>query len=159
MNTPAGPQLRDIHLPPDPGWWPPAPGWWILAAICVLCVFVAILKLRQIRSKHRHRRAILAELDRCIGDTRDDPAALAAALSQFLRRIALTQQPAAATWQGERWLEYLDQRSDGAEFKSGIGRVLSEAPYRASANYDTAALIALVRRWTHRSLDVGAAHA
>ncbi|MBP6325901.1 MAG: DUF4381 domain-containing protein, partial [Dokdonella sp.] len=23
-----GPQLRDIHLPPDPSWWPPAPGWW-----------------------------------------------------------------------------------------------------------------------------------
>ena len=28
--------LRDIHLPPEPGFWPPAPGWWILALILVL---------------------------------------------------------------------------------------------------------------------------
>ena len=23
-------ELRDIHLPPEIGWWPPAYGWWIL---------------------------------------------------------------------------------------------------------------------------------
>ena len=25
--------LRDLHLPPDIGWWPMAPGWWVLLAI------------------------------------------------------------------------------------------------------------------------------
>ncbi|MEO8802824.1 MAG: DUF4381 domain-containing protein [Rudaea sp.] len=157
MNPNGGPQLRDIHLPPDPGWWPPAPGWWIAAAILVMFIAFAILTLRRARKKRRHRRAILAELDRCIGDAHDDPAVLAAALSLFLRRIALAQQPAAVAWQGERWLEYLDKRSGGAEFRSGIGRVLNEAPYRANVDYDTAALIALVRRWTHRTLDAGVA--
>ena len=31
--APAGPDLRDIHLPPAPSWWPPAPGWWLLAFV------------------------------------------------------------------------------------------------------------------------------
>ena len=158
MNPSAGPQLRDIHLPPDPGWWPPAPGWWIVAVICALCIFWVVMKVQHMRRRRRHQRAILAELDRCIGSTRDNPAALAAALSQFMRRIALTDEPAAAAWQGERWLDYLDRRSGGAEFKIGIGRVLNEAPYRPNADYDTSALVALVRRWTQRSLDVGVAH-
>jgi hypothetical protein len=33
---PAGPHLRDIHLPPPAGWWPLAPGWWILIGIALL---------------------------------------------------------------------------------------------------------------------------
>ena len=35
MTTPAGPVLRDIHLPPEPSWWPPAPGWWILFVLAM----------------------------------------------------------------------------------------------------------------------------
>lgn len=159
MNATAGPQLRDIHLPPGPGWWPPAPGWWIVAALCVGFAFFVSIRLRRAQKIRLHRRAVLAELDRCIGAERDNPATLAAALSQFLRRIALMDEPAAATWQGERWLDYLDKHSDGEEFKSGIGQVLNDAPYRPTASYDTAALIALVRRWTHRALDAGVAHA
>ncbi|MGA9333420.1 MAG: DUF4381 domain-containing protein [Rudaea sp.] len=159
MMPAAGPQLRDIHLPPDPGWWPPAPGWWLVAAICVLCLVLIILKLRKAQQSRRHRQAVLAELDRCIHAARDDQAALAAALSQFLRRIARAEEPAAVAWRGERWLDYLDKRSDGREFKTGVGRVLNEAPYRQTADYDTAALIALVRRWTNRTLDAGVAHA
>ncbi|HET8942451.1 MAG TPA: DUF4381 domain-containing protein [Rudaea sp.] len=159
MTPSAGPQIRDIHVPPDPGWWPPAPGWWILACLGVLCLVWVLLKVRRTRKVRRQRRAILSELDRCISNTRGDPAALAGALSQYLRRIARTEEPAAAAWQGERWLEYLDRRSDSKEFQSGIGRVLLDAPYRPGAEYDTSALIALVRRWTRRSLDAGVANA
>ncbi|RLB67278.1 MAG: DUF4381 domain-containing protein, partial [Deltaproteobacteria bacterium] len=25
--------LKDIHLPPAPGWWPPAPGWWFVTFV------------------------------------------------------------------------------------------------------------------------------
>ena len=32
-------QLRDVHLPLEPGWWPPAPGWWLLICICIVAVF------------------------------------------------------------------------------------------------------------------------
>lgn len=159
MSAATGPVLRDIHLPPSPGWWPPAPGWWLLAGICLLVVIVVLVKLRRMQRARRQRRAVLAELDRCIAGAHDDPVALAAALSQFLRRIALHEQPAAAAYDGERWLEYLDQHSASDEFRSGIGRVLIQAPYRPVMAYDRVALIALVRRWTRNILATGDAHA
>ena len=158
MNPAEGPALRDIHLPPPPAWWPPAPGWWLLAGICILLAIFAFVRLRRARARRREHAAVLGELDRCIDAARDDPAALAAALSQFLRRLALREAPAAAAFKGERWLDYLDGRSPGAEFRKGIGRVLIEAPFRANSDYDTVALIALVRRWTRTALGA-ASHA
>jgi hypothetical protein len=159
MNPADGPVLRDIHLPPAPGWWPPAPGWWLLAGICILCLFVVIITLRRLVKVRRQHRAVLRELERCIDGTRDDPIALATALSGFLRRLALREAPAAAAYDGERWLEYLDRDSGSREFRHGIGRVLIEAPFRSTMNYDAPALIALVRRWTRNALETGATHA
>ena len=159
MNPSSGPTLRDIHLPPPPGWWPPAPGWWLLASLCLLCAVVAFVKLRKMHTLRRARRAVLGELDRCIESARGDPVALAAVLSHFLRRMALREMPAAAAYDGERWLEYLDARAQSGEFSRGIGRVLIEAPYRPAMAYDTVALIALVRCWMRNALAAGVAHA
>jgi len=153
-----GPALRDIHLPPPPDWWPPAPGWWALAGICILLLIAAVLWLRKVRAARRHRQAILRELDRCIAQANGDAVALAASLSNFLRRMTLHDAPQAAAYAGERWLEYLDTRGATDEFRHGIGRMLVEAPYRQLAHYDTAALAALVRRWTRGAL-AGDAHA
>ena len=159
MNPADGPVLRDIHLPPAPSWWPPAPGWWLLAAICILLAVVAFVRLRSASARRRALAAVFAELDRCVDAARHDPAALAAALSQFLRRIALREAPAAAAYQGERWLEYLDTRASATDFRHGVGRVLIEAPFRPDCDYDRVALIALVRRWTRTSLADGARRA
>ena len=158
MNAPTGPVLRDIHLPPPPGWWPPAPGWWILVAILLGFGIVALYKLHKLRKRRRHERAVLRALDICIDANRHDPAGLAAALSLFLRRLALRDAHAAA-YAGERWLEYLDARGGGEEFRHGVGRILIDAPFRARADYDNVALIALVRRFTRNALASGAAHA
>jgi uncharacterized protein DUF4381 len=158
--TPAtGPELHDIHLPPAPSWWPPAPGWWILALIIIFCIIFAFVKLLRIQRKRRAKKAVLAELNRCIEQSRDDAACLAAALSQFLRRMALRDMPAAAAFTDERWLAYLDSRLAGDEFTHGVGRVLLDAPFRPSQAYDTRALIALVRRWTRHTLDTEVTHA
>ena len=159
MNPAAGPTLRDIHLPPPPGWWPPAPGWWVLAIIIVLCSIVAFVKMRQMWSKARIRKAVLAELDCCIDNAHGDPAVLAAALSQFLRRMALRDTPAAAAFTDERWLGYLDSRTAGDEFARGVGRALLDAPFRRTHSYDAPALIALVRRWTRNALATEVGHA
>ena len=80
-------------------------------------------------------------------------AALAAVLSQFLRRMALRDAPAAAALPDVRWLHYLDSRLPGDEFARGVGRALLDAPFRPAQVYDAAALIALVRRWTRNALD------
>jgi hypothetical protein len=111
------------------------------------------------RRRRRLRRFILAELDRCIRSAGDDSAALAAALSQFLRRMALRDDPAAAALHGEAWLQWLDARGRSDGFSRGIGRALLDAPYRTSATFDDAALTELVRRWTRCVLERGRAHA
>jgi hypothetical protein len=153
MNPPAGPELHDIHLPPPPGWWPPAPGWWLVAAIAAFCIFLALYKLRQMLARGRFRRAVLGELDRCIAAAGSDGAALAAALSLFLRRMTLRDAPAAAALHGEHWLAHLDRGVAAEDFSRGVGKVLLDAPYRRVADYDNAALIALVRRWTRQALE------
>ena len=159
MSPAEGPVLRDIPLPPAPAWGPPAPGWWLLAAIGLLGCVVLGLRLRQRARERRLRAAILRELDRCIEAARGDRAVLAASLSQFLRRFALRETPAAAAYAGERWLEYLDLRANSSEFRGGVGRVLIEAPFRPNIDYDTVALVALVRRWLRTTLDSEQAHA
>jgi hypothetical protein len=157
--TDAGPVLRDIHLPPAPGWWPPAPGWWLVAIVVLaLLAWFAAYCQRSWR-RRRQRRMILSELDRCIEATRDDPAALATALSHFLRRLSKHVDSAKAALAGERWLEHLDRGAGSDEFTRGVGRVLIEAPFRPAMQYDTPALIALVRRWARRTLATELAHA
>ena len=159
MTAQQGPELRDIHLPPAPDWWPPAPGWWIVALLCLLGTVIAFYTLLRALRRRRMRRAVLAELDRCIGSAGNDPAVLAAALSQFLRRMALRDEPAAVALHGDAWLRWLDAhgRTDG--FSRGIGRVLLDAPYRTSPSFDGEALTELVRQWTRRALDLGHTHA
>jgi hypothetical protein len=161
VNPPsdAGPVLRDIHLPPAPDWWPPAPGWWVLAlAALALLVWLFVLCYRSWRRRLR-RRAVLAELDRKIDATRNDPIALATALSHFLRRMSKQAGNEAAALAGERWLEHLDAAAGSDEFTGGVGRVLIEAPFRPVMQYDAPALIALVRRWTRHALEQGIARA
>ena len=154
-GAPAGPVLRDIHLPPAPSWWPPAPGWWLLAAIVVaLCAVLGIYAAR-IARRRRHRRRVLRELEGSIAPARSDPAALATSLSRFLRRLSREAHADAASMPGERWLAWLDRCVGSDEFSRGIGRVLVEAPYRRAMDYDAAALIALVRRCTRRVLEGG----
>jgi hypothetical protein len=146
MNPAQGPDLRDIHLPPPPSWWPPAPGWWLLALlILALSTFIFLYLYKKLQQR-RHRLALMAEFERTVAAAKDDAPALAAALSGFLRRLSRHDSPASVALAGDAWLAYLDSRVAGVEFSSGIGRALIEAPFRAQADYDADALIALVRR-------------
>ena len=159
MNPATGPELRDIHLPPAPGWWPPAPGWWMVAAIVLAVLVFICIKVIFSTRRRRLRQAVMAELDRSVDAAGGDPALLAAALSSFLRRMALRTTPEAAAFTGERWIAYLDRQSRSDEFSRGIGRVLLDAPYQSQMRYDAAALIALVKRFVRTSLEQGAPRA
>ena len=64
MNPAAGPELRDIHLPPPPGWWPPAPGWWLLALVGVVVLVLAVRMLWRLERDRRWRARVRAELER-----------------------------------------------------------------------------------------------
>jgi hypothetical protein len=155
----AGPELRDIHLPPPPHWWPPAPGWWLLAIVLgALAAWLFVYLYKRVR-RRRERRAVMAELEREIAAARRDPQALAAALSRFLRRLARRATPGSGALAGEAWLEHLDRCAASDEFTRGAGRALIEAPFRPAAAYDAAALTALVRRSARRMLEAAPNHA
>src|SRR5579863_9181001 len=159
VNPASGPELRDIHLPPPPSWWPPAPGWWLLALlILALSIFIVLYLYKRVQ-RRRRRLALLAEFERTVAVARGDPPVLAAALSGFLRRLRLREEPASAALAGEAWLLYLDSRIASDEYSTGVGRALIEAPFRAQAEYDASALIALVRRTLRQSFDGEGAHA
>lgn len=159
MSAPAGPTLRDIHLPPSPSWWPPAPGWWLLALIVAIAALSLFIYLRKRRRRQRYQRAVFADLERGIEQASGNPAKVAAALSQLLRRVALQRKPSAAAYFGDEWLAYLDAEAGTDEFSRGVGRALVEAPFRMRAEFDSAALCALVRRWLRIVLAEGPSHA
>ena len=149
MN-PAELPLKDIHLPPAPGWWPPAPGWWLLLACTLLAAALLVWFLHR-RVRTRTRRAALAELRRLAqryAETQDSHA-LAAELSVLLRRLVLANRPRpqAAGLAGGAWLDLLDTLSPRAPLDPTARRALLEAPYRRCAPCNASALIAACERW------------
>jgi len=145
-------QLRDIHLPAEPGLWPPAPGWWMLTALLlILLVWAARVAIRRYRLR-RQRQKILAMLDELEQDTdRNATPEKIAQLSILLRRLALTRYPRrrVAALTGRDWLTFLDDSGGKGRFSQGPGQVLSTAPYQARlpAGLDIPALGSLVRDW------------
>lgn len=157
MNPQDAPQLRDIHLPPEPAWWPPAPGWWLLAIALLALLAWLLVRARRAWRIRRWRRLLLAELDRAVSEqaSHPDPARFAAAVSRLLRRAARQLDARAAALQGEEWLAFLDSRWAGGApetFGALAGGALVDAPYRppgdhALQEFDDAALARLAHAW------------
>lgn len=172
MNAPAaGPELRDIHLPPAPGWWPPAPGWWLLAALAIAVIFFLLRWLSRRWRERRWRRRVHGELERIAaahaGATQVP--ALTAELSLLLRRVARLIEADAPSLRDEAWLCFLDRqlpppRAANEPFRTGVGRALIDAPYRHAGDpalqaVDARALLDLVRAWLAAALPRRRAHA
>lgn len=153
--TPAdGPTLRDIHLPPDPSWWPLAPGWWAIAALVVLgfCV-VAWVSWRR-RRWRRRIDAVLADIDALEQSHALQPAALAAALHQWLRRAARTYDAQAIHHRGENWRACLARVPVDAVTLDRL-MMLETAMYRPSAGAEMEGVADAVRRWLSLALKPG----
>ncbi len=160
MNPSAGPTLRDVHLPDDPSWWPPASGWWLLTAVALIALYFLLRTSLKWWRRRRRRKQILADIERIARQYASDAdrTRLAASLSQFLRRLILLVEPQAVALIGEAWLAHLDTYTGGNDFIHGPGRALLDAPYRMTAQFDGAALLALAQRWTQRALTKGPGH-
>ena len=111
--------LRDIHLPPAPGWWPPAPGWWLLALLLSGLVAATFFYLRRRRAASRPVRLALAELQELkpLAEAgHDDPARrrdFIRRLSTLLRRFCLLRYPdlEVADLHGSQWVQFLSDRA------------------------------------------------
>ena len=157
MN-PAELPLRDIHLPDAVGWWPPAPGWWIVAVLAAVIVAWAIRAWRRRRIWRRspvHIAAIEFERVRDGWRKHDNAQQLARELSTWLRRAGMSLQSRreAASLTGTEWWRYLDRVAGTGVFGPDGGRLLTEAPYRASADADSEKLLTLCERWLHAVSD------
>jgi hypothetical protein len=140
--------LHDIQAPTAPGWWPPAPGWWFVMLSSLLLPLLVPKLWRYQRCYWQRRRRIRA-LD-ALSHRRDlDDAQFAAAVSQILKRAALShyQRDQVAALYGRDWLAFLDAQMEGQAFSQGCGQVLACAPYQAQAQVDRSALSHLARRW------------
>ena len=141
--------LKDIHLPPEIGFWPIAPGWWFLFSL--LLVVLGLVwwwrRYRQRQQLFKEARQLLLQIEQQVNaDSREK----LIQLSALLRRVALTLEPrdAVASLSGAAWLRYLDQDLSDAPFSQGAGRCLADVTYRPQAEpVDFAALSKISQQW------------
>jgi hypothetical protein len=151
MNSDALP-LRDIHLPAPVSWWPPAPGWWIVVLLSVmLCVGVVWLYRWWLAKRNSPLVIARDELEhvRTKWSGHRDAQRLARDVSVWLRRVSITLYPRreVASLTGARWWRFLDEVAGTRVFGDDAGRMLVEAPYRASAEIDSDRLLRLCETW------------
>lgn len=146
--APAGPILRDIHLPAEPSWWPPAPGWWLLALLLLGGLCLAIWSWRRRRRRLGQRRAVLLELDRLVEQHQreGDQAALISGMHQLLRRLARRHDAKAAQQRGDAWRQTLQRVPVDASILQRL-LALDDLIYQPPAEFDEAASIDAVRQW------------
>lgn len=147
MTPDSGPQLRDIHLPGPPGWWPLAVGWWVLIAIVVVALALLVVFLRRRRALRRRADAPLRELDAIAAqwERTHDTQALAASLSQLLRRAARRLDTRSATLAGEAWLASLQAMAPRIPLTPLTS--VEASIYRPVSSLDAGQAIATTRRW------------
>jgi hypothetical protein len=144
-------QLRDIHLPPDPGWWPPAPGWWLLgaAALILSALLVRVLvcawqRGRPVRRARRLHDALKAEVRAGAAGTGD----YLDRCNELLKRLFVHGLgiDAARRANDLAWLGILDATLGAPEFTRGAGRALGNARFAPAPEADVAAVQQLVDR-------------
>jgi len=150
-------RLHDIVVPPPTPWWPPATGWlWLLGILAVLALWGSLRALAHWQ-RNCYRREALAALARAEALAATDPGAALRAMSELLKRTALTAYPRAqvASHTGPAWFAWLDA-TGGTGFANGPGALLEQAAYRpgrGEADCDAARareLAAQVRQWIRR---------
>lgn len=132
-------------MPEAIGWWPPAVGWWLTAILALSLIVLLVWLHKRLTRKTAAKTAkkLLAEIKR---DNTLDNHGKVAELSVLIRRVAISVAPRSRTagLTGQAWLTYLDSSVKGSPFSEGIGRHLSDAPYR-NIQLDDAEIPSLIR--------------
>jgi len=145
-------ELRDIHLPAEPGWFPPAPGWWlVLAAVLLGAVLVYFLiKYRKKQARFRQEAISLIEELLIRHENRELPAPEAiASISATLKRVAITLygREQVAKLSGQDWLDFLDAHAKTSRFQTDDGRALVTSSYQADTTVSVQTVAALAKDW------------
>lgn len=133
----SGPELRDIHLPPEPGLWPWPPGVWVLLLVALaVLLWLGLRARRALIRRHRNQRWFAA-FDTIASDTRMPAIERVAAASELLRRAVRQQAPAQAALEGAAWRAYLHSLGAEAGTHAGLD-TLVQGPWRAQLAEDEA---------------------
>lgn len=138
-------QLRDVHLPADPGWWPPAIGWWILAlallAGLIWGVYLLVAAYRR-RAPIRAAKALLTELHNAHGSGQISTIEFLHQGNELLKRLLVRayKRREYASLSGDAWLVELDEISASKEFTSGTGKILGQDRFSRDPQVDVNAL-------------------
>ena len=126
--------LRDIHLPVEPGWWPPAYGWWIVAAILALVAAWAILwgtrrrrQLAPYRQVRREARYLTKQRLELMLDARTYADSVNALYKRVL--VHVERRGDAAGLYGQPWLLFLADRFQHSGFLQRAGTCLGSERY------------------------------
>ena len=145
--------LKDIHLPPAPGWWPPAPGWWFVTLLLLVIIGYSLYKWRQRQLRLRPIKLALLELARLDLKTEDHEQRrlVLQELSALIRRFCIVffpQQPVAG-FCGQEWLDFLKKEAcdKGRQFSDQELRPLLEDTYSPTSKTDLVALGQIVEQW------------
>lgn len=150
MN-PAGPVLRDIHLPAA-AWWPVAPTWWGVLALVLVAVAATFLWF-VIHHRQRALRAVLREIDQMqsVQQREPDASKLATQASELMRRVAKRIDPDAASADGAAWRSFLQRYARTPTVHAALQHLLDER-YRQSPALDAATLLPALRLWCRAAL-------
>jgi len=140
--------LRDLKLPPEPGFWPLAPGWWVLLGLLLLLlVWLGIKWLRHQRKKRRWQQINqqLSHIEFSFQQHKNKQQLLAD-VSSFLRRFVRFQlnQHHATSFAGENWIEYLNQLQGANSFEP-FANSLTQGVFQSEHEYDTEGLLSTTR--------------
>ncbi len=149
--------LKDIHLPPAPGWWPPAPGWWFITFLLLALISFGLYKWRQRQLHHQPIKLALLELAQ-LDLKSEDPEQCRQVLqdlSALTRRFCIVffPQQTIAGLCGQPWLEFLKQEISGkskgrdTQFTDQELQPLIEDAYSPTNDTDLVALGRVVKEW------------
>ena len=141
--------LKDIHLPESIGWFPPAIGWWLVVLLIPLCIWFLYWAYKRLTRKTAIKAA--KQLLATIKNSPMDNAQKLAEISALLRRVAVSVAPRAeaASLTGTALLAFLDNTLKDAQFMTGTGRFLVNAPYQKymPSEQEISQLISLCENW------------
>ena len=145
--------LKDIHLPPAPGWWPPAPGWWMLMLILLAMIGYTFYVWRRRQLFRQPVKLALRELSQLDLKTNDPEIhrQTLMELSALLRRFCLVFFPRqqVAGLCGQAWLDFLKDKAaeKGLTVSDAKLRPLLEEAYSPVVDTDLEALGKVIEKW------------
>lgn len=154
MNSDPLSGLKDIHLPPDIGWWPPAIGWWLVIALAGIVLGFAGYMIIKYFNNRRYRKEALAELREIFTRYQESRSVekFLQDISVLLRRVAIQAygRIEVADLSGNQWLEFLGRTGSTDDFIHGSGSALGSDLYKPKAAADPEKVYSMVEKWIRK---------